>query len=239
MTKGTRGAETTGADVADPRVSDWELVARARRERGAGAGGAGEPFAVLFRRHGPVVYSFLLRFTGNAALAEDLTQETFLAAYRHLDDFRPSRAHAGQAATLRPWLCRVAHNLAVSHLRRRSSGEVPSGGGTPWAVPPDCPEEAAMYHEELAEVRRAVTALPPAYREPVLLYYSAELSYAEIASVLSLPVGTVATRLRRALARLARELGTPGRDAGPEVAPARKRTGVGRPDSTAEPSGGA
>lgn len=211
--------------------NDWELIDEARRVCRHGKVAAphsphenNKAFAVLFDRYAASVYSFLLRLTRDAALADDLTQETFLAAYRHLDRLRPERAAGGPDGTLRPWLLRVARNLAASHLRRPASREVAQAdvpalleghspaGESPVAESPanrspaPGPEEAVLQSETLDEVRRAVGSLPAAYREPILLHYSAGLSYAEIGITLGLPLGTVATRIRRGLARVAAAL---------------------------------
>ena len=77
------------------RLSDWDLIHGALQARPAGGGGPNEPFAVLFARYASRIYSFLSRRTGDPAIAEDLTQETFLAAYRKLDRLRPERVAGG------------------------------------------------------------------------------------------------------------------------------------------------
>lgn len=213
-----------------PGPSDWELVKRARRrpESGpphetadSGAGGAGDAgaFATLFERHARAVFTYLLRLTGSAALAEDLTQEVFLAAFRRLDDLRPERTAGGQVSTLRPWLLRVARNLAFSHFRRNpvslSLDRGPGGDGGDgagrgaWGSPVTGPEEEAMRRETADEVRQAVARLSPRYREPLLLYYAGGLAYGEIAFVLGIPLGTVATRIRRGVAAVGKELARP------------------------------
>jgi len=200
--------------------SDWELVDRARKVSGRDEAAAGSPgeestaFAALFERHAPAVYSFLYRLTGDGALADDLTQETFLAAYRHLERLRPERAAGGRDGSLRPWLLRVARNLAASHLRGPTAREMAEADVAPllasspdaWRSLVEGPEDTVLRSETLDEVRRVVGALPPAYREPILLHYSAGLSYAEISVTLGLPLGTVATRIRRGLDRVAAAL---------------------------------
>jgi len=201
--------------------TDWELVegARQARTRGeavarAGPAGDGQAFAALFERHAQAVYSFLCHLTRDSALADDLTQETFLAVYRNLDRLRPKRATGGFNGSLRPWLLRVARNRAMSHLRKPASREVVQADvGSLLARPLNVssgregrPEETLIRSETVAEVRRVVADLPARYREPILLHYSAGLSYTEIGVALGLPLGTVATRLRRGLARVAAAL---------------------------------
>lgn len=207
-----------------PGPSDWELVKRARRRPESGPpheaadSGAGA-FAALFERHARAVFTYLLRLTSSEALAEDLTQEVFLAAFRRLDDLRPERTAGGQASTLRPWLLRVARNLAFSHFRRNpvslSLDRGPGGDGGDgagrgaWGSPVTGPEEEAMRRETTDEVRQAVARLSPRYREPLLLYYAGGLTYGEIAFVLGIPLGTVATRIRRGVAAVGKELARP------------------------------
>ncbi len=230
------GVEPSIAPDAEPSVApgatfstapggptDWDLVVRAHDQReaglavGSGPRGSDEAaFAVLFERHAKAVFTYLLRLTGEAALAEDLVQEAFLAAYRHLGSLRPERAAGGQAATLRPWLLRVARNLAFSHFRRGRRNllpkrQVPPGlteanSGPPGGGAANGPEELVLREETAAEVRRAVSRLSPRYRDPLLLHYAAGLTYAETAMTLGLPLGTVATRLRRGVTALAREM---------------------------------
>lgn len=226
-----------GAACAErPGPSDWELVERARRRpetgppHGAadsdpsreaphsepqalpGVGDAGA-FAALFERHARAVFTYLLRLTSSAALAEDLTQEAFLAAFRRLDDLRPERTAGGQTSTLRPWLLRVARNLAFSHFRRNPAclsldrgPETHDGGDDVWGGSTAGPEEETLRQETAAEVRQAVARLSPRYREPLLLYYAGGLTYGEIAFVLGTPLGTVATRIRRGVAAAGKEL---------------------------------
>lgn len=218
--------EPSSTAVAASAVpTDWELVEQARRQREAGFAVGPDPrgsdagaFATLFERHAKAVFSYLLRLTGDPALAEDLIQETFLAAYRHLGDLRPERTAGGRASTLRPWLLRVSRNLAFSHFRRTPGQARLDSGARARRLDGDTasdplqddsavgPEEEVLRSETAAEVRRAVARLSPRYREPVLLHYAADLTYGEIAFTLGLPLGTVATRLRRGLAALGREL---------------------------------
>lgn len=195
-------------------ASDWELVAEARGQCADGL--PADAFAGLFERHSAAVFTYLLRFTGDRQLAEDLTQETFLTAYRHLPDLSPERVTGGPTATLRPWLMRVARNRAISQFRRCGAslaadgfcrGGIDEGGIDLGAADPQAgPEEETLRRETADEVRAAVGKLAPLYREPLLLYYSGGLTYGEIASVLGLPLGTVATRIRRGVAAVSREL---------------------------------
>lgn len=128
-------------------------------------------------------------------LAEDVAQEVFLKAYRHVDAFRGD----SQVYT---WLYRIAVNICRDRLRspwwRRVTlpGELPVTGGG------ECPEDALAAADQRQAVLEHVLALPVHYREVLVLYYYQDLSTAEIARVLELPENTVKTRLHRARQQL-------------------------------------
>src|SRR5437899_1361202 len=96
----TRGLGSTSGE------SDTELHRAALR-------GSGEAMAALYRRHGPLVYRFTLRMSQNASIAEEVTQEVFLALLRHTDRFDPQRG-----AALSTWLCGIARRQMLKHLER-------------------------------------------------------------------------------------------------------------------------
>lgn len=144
------------------------------------------------------LYRTALRLTGVAADAEDLVQETYLKAFRAADTFKPG-------TNLRAWLFTILHNTARNRVRdrardtvsvdsevvERAAELVPSGTG------PETPE-ALLIRETLApELQAAIDALPDAFRQAVWLRDVEEFSYAEIASMLSIPVGTVMSRISR------------------------------------------
>lgn len=133
------------------------------------------------------------RLCGDAALAEDLTQETACRALAASETFR-----VGAAA--RPWLLRILHNTWVSHLRRRRR-EVALPEGL--AAAPAPARDGAL-------VARALDALPPAQRAVVVLVDLEESSYVEAAGALGVPVGTVMSRLHRARRALRERLADAG-----------------------------
>jgi RNA polymerase sigma-70 factor (ECF subfamily) len=132
------------------------------------------------------------RMTGNAHDAEDLVQETFLRAYRALDRFE-------SGTNARAWLHTILQRVRTDAFRRRKrrpqtvelTGEGP-------AIPPS-QNALASGHEDL---ERALSALPEAFRTAVVLRDLQELSYAEIAAALGVPVGTVMSRIHRGRALL-------------------------------------
>jgi RNA polymerase sigma-70 factor (ECF subfamily) len=144
------------------------------------------------------VYSVARYLIGDDDLAADAVQEVFLKLLRNIHRF-----HGRSRWTT--WLYRVVHNT-VHDLRRRRRPELPlsEAAGTP-AAEPGAP--ARVVRRESAErVRRAVERLSPKLREVVLLRYVADLSYEEISGALRISRGTVASRLHRALERLAADV---------------------------------
>jgi RNA polymerase sigma-70 factor, ECF subfamily len=165
---------------------DAPLVQRLRQ----GDPEAGRQFV---REHYPGVYRYLLYLTGRREAAEDLTQETFLQAWRRLETF-------DNRGALRPWLHRIAHREFLQALRSRHPET--SLEGLPEALAPPAADPA-----EAAELRTLLTRLPLEEREALVLHYLEGYSYQEIARIVGVPVTTVNYRLLEARARLRRELG--------------------------------
>jgi len=139
------------------------------------------------------LYRTALRLTRAPADAEDLVQETYLKAFRAADSFTPG-------TNLRAWLFTILHNTARNRARDRArdtvaverAAEVPARGG-----PAETPETLLLRDTLAPELQAAVDALPDAFREAVWLRDVEEFSYAEIANMLSIPVGTVMSRISR------------------------------------------
>ena len=158
--------------------------------RGAQAGNASD-FEALFRAHWPSAYRAAFLVVHDAAAAEDIAQEGFLAAVRNLDRFDRRRPFG-------PWLHRIVVNRAIDWARRRQlRGEV---GGDAVAAEP-APER------ERVDVVESLAALSPDHRAVIVLRYLLEYTPGEIAAMLELPRGTVNSRLRRGLDELQRALG--------------------------------
>jgi RNA polymerase sigma-70 factor (ECF subfamily) len=159
------------------------------------------------RRYQRPVISLIARMTGDRALAEDLAQETFVKAFRHLDAFDPARR-------LSSWLFRIAHNTTIDALRRLTPEIVdldafPAGDarGDPAAPPvPDGIEQAALG----AALDRAMRALRPGYRAAIALRYDQDLPFDEIGRILGVPEVTARTYVHRARKELARSLAAIG-----------------------------
>jgi RNA polymerase sigma-70 factor (ECF subfamily) len=138
------------------------------------------------------------RLTGNAHDAEDLVQETMLRAHRAFDRYRPG-------TNARAWLFTILHRLRTDDLRRK--------GRRPETVElaDDGPPVPAAHEQSLTSGRedivRALEGLPEAFRSAVVLRDIEEFTYAEIAKILGVPVGTVMSRIHRGRAQLRQALG--------------------------------
>jgi len=155
----------------------------------ASLAGETEAWGEIVRRYKEAVFGLCLGFLRNQADAEDLTHDTFIRAYENLRRYRLDKKFS-------TWLFTIASNLSRNRLRHRRYHPV---------VPPPEQREggldpAAIVAREGRQrrVKAALDTLPYGYRAPLVLRYYNELSYKEIAEVLSLPEGTVKTRIHRA-----------------------------------------
>jgi RNA polymerase sigma-70 factor (ECF subfamily) len=167
--------------------TDGELIQRA----GAGDRGA---FEALYRRYAGPVFGLALRRLGDHTRAEDAVQETFASVWRSARTYKPER---GPGA---PWLFAVARNAIVD--RSRARGETPADVPDQPADEPG-PSERAEQSWTAWRVHRALGELPEREREVISLAYWSGLSQSEVADFLGIPLGTVKTRTRNALQRLA------------------------------------
>lgn len=161
------------------------------------AGGDANAFELLYHRYVRSVFGLALRRLGDRMRAEDAVQETFAAVWRSARTYRPDR---GPGA---PWLYAVARNAIVDRARGRQEppGEVPDAASSE-----PTPEERAETSYVSWRVHRALSGLPDNEREVIELAYYAELSQSEVAQFLGIPLGTVKTRTRSGLHRLATAL---------------------------------
>jgi RNA polymerase sigma factor (sigma-70 family) len=160
--------------------------------------GGGDALAALYKRHGGLVYRFTLRMSGNAAIAEEITQEVFLALLSQLDRFDAARG------SLSTWLCGIARRKLWKHLEHSKAAQVDFDDEAATDLPctNDGPAELLLRAEAVAAVRAGMDELPPLLREVVILCALEEMSYEQVARVLAVPIGTVRSRLHRAKARL-------------------------------------
>lgn len=178
-------------------MTDAELIARAV------VGSERHAFAELVRRHQSAVRACLRRLTaGDHGLADDLAQETFVLAWKHLGSFR-------QDARFSTWLYRIATNCWLAHNRKRketllgdadsevadgeASDEIPGSGAT---------SDHARGSALRLDMERAMGCLSEAERAAIVQCYHNDLSHEEAAYVLGCPVGTVKTHVHRAKQKL-------------------------------------
>lgn len=175
-------------DVPAPEPSDAALLeAIGRRERTA--------FEELYRRYARAVLGLALRRLSDRGSAEDATQETFAAVWRSAHTYDPAK---GAGA---PWLYTIARNVIVDRTRRRR--EPPAEHVPEHASPDRGPAEHVEAEWVAWRVHRALVGLAERERLVLELAYFSELSQSEIAAFLDIPLGTVKTRTRTALSRLA------------------------------------
>jgi RNA polymerase sigma-70 factor (ECF subfamily) len=141
------------------------------------------------------LYNFARWLVGNSNDAEDLVQETYLKALRSFSSFQPG-------TNFRAWMFRILKNTFLSSRstleRRMTDAMVSKDDGPELAVDTETPETILMDHSNSQLVQSAIEDLPVHYRETLLLCEVEEMSYQEIADVLSIPIGTVMSRLARA-----------------------------------------
>jgi len=163
-------------------------------------------FTQLYRRYQAQIYRFARRMTGETWGAEEIVQDVFMTLVREPRKFDPDRG------TLGAFLYGVARNRVMKHLERRPREfplEVRSEEGEAKVVDiadQRTPAHLAEMRERREQVRSAVLALPPEFRETVVLCELEELSYEEAAKILECPVGTVRSRLHRGRALLLAKL---------------------------------
>jgi RNA polymerase sigma-70 factor (ECF subfamily) len=159
-------------------------------------------FADVVRENTRVVFGFVLRRVGDRTLAEDLTQETFLRAWRARSSFR-GEDEGGEGTSMRGWLCAIAANVVRDDVRRRARrpAEVAAPEHFDIATTGDIGDRLAEG-EALVRFRAALVSLPSQHREMFLLRERDGLSYRDIAAALGCPVGSVMSGLSRARQRL-------------------------------------
>ena len=178
-----------------------------------------EAFALLYRRKHPAIYRFALHMSGNAAVADDVTQEVFMALIRDTARFDPAKG------TLSGFLFGIARNHVHKRWEqdrrmvllddgnedrprfepRNGQSRLSAFGGNGTGVLAH-PADQLASAETVSRVRRAIATLPENYREVVVLCELEEMSYEDAAAALNCPVGTVRSRLHRARALLLEKL---------------------------------
>ncbi|WP_262690506.1 sigma-70 family RNA polymerase sigma factor [Kordiimonas aestuarii] len=178
----------------DRAASHEELVGRIANSHDRAA------FAELFAYYAPRLKSYLKALGLGDEKAEDLAQEVMVTLWRKAEKFDPAKAR------LSTWLFRVARNRFIDHTRRQKYAEVDVDDHLTQMVASDETDAPAMQNQNAIRVKAALKVLKPAQREVIELSFFKELSHSEIATKLSLPLGTVKSRIRIAFGALRKEL---------------------------------
>jgi RNA polymerase sigma-70 factor (ECF subfamily) len=157
-----------------------------------------DEFAALYRAHLRDVYSYAYYRVGNHHDAEDLTTQTFLQAYRHFE--RAQRESDGRP--LRPWLIRIAHNLAANLYRDRSRKPQTHIDDTTVLPAAHTTEDLVEGRDELARILAGVTQLPDDRREALIMRFALGMDNREIARALGRSDGATKVLLHRAIRQL-------------------------------------
>ena len=165
-------------------------------------------FTDLYRTHLRDVYSYSYYRTGNHHDAEDLTEQTFLQAYRHFE--RAQRESNGRP--LRPWLIRIAHNLAANYYRDRSRRPQAQLEDAAVISAPHDTETLVEEREELEAVLAGVASLPDDRREALIMRFALGMDNREIARTLGRSEGATKVLLHRAIKQLEARIKEDGAD---------------------------
>jgi RNA polymerase sigma factor (sigma-70 family) len=182
--------------IGEHSDSDAVLVLAARS-------GQARAFAELVERHQSVARAVAYSTCGDVALSEDLAQEAFVTAWMRLGDLQdPDK--------FRPWLASIVRNTG-RYWRRHQSRHAPRGSATVdelggIACDAPSPLRQALARQELCEASRALTDLPPRYREPLVLYYTLDESYSDVAIALDMSEAAARQRICRARKKLKAEV---------------------------------
>lgn len=179
--------------------TDQELILAYRR-------GEDDALSTLIRRHLAPLYGFLRRLVNDAIVAEDLTQESFIKAWKNLSRFNPSKS-------FKPWLFAIARNAAFDYFRKRKmftfseieDDDVPDFAGV-IADDRPLPDEVLVREDIAMRLEEALGELPLKARSVVLLHETEDMTFQEIAETVMDPLNTVKSRYRRALAALRKTL---------------------------------
>jgi len=179
-------------NLSDKARHDLKVIDRALH-------GDSKAYTELLNRYRDSVYYVMLRMVNNPSDAEDLTIEAFGKAFNHLAQYTPTHAFS-------TWLFRIATNNCIDFIRRKSQSPRPfdhdegEEDEMEATIPSDMrgPDELLMDRETAKTVNNIISTLKPRYRRLIELRYFEDYSYEEIASELSLPIGTVKARLFRA-----------------------------------------
>lgn len=161
------------------------------------AAGDRDAFTLLFRRWAPKVKAYLIRLGAAVAIADDLAQDAMLSVWRRASSYDASKAKPST------WVFVIARNAWIDRLRRERVELAYNEVNPPAEISDDeAPDAAVVRVDEEARIAEALSRLPEEQRQVVLLSFFEDRPHSEIAERLSLPLGTVKSRLRLALIKL-------------------------------------
>jgi RNA polymerase sigma-70 factor (ECF subfamily) len=181
---------------------NWRMVLEETERGVTGQSGTGESTVhELFQRHKDRIYSIALRYSGDAAAAQDIAQDIFLKLFASVGNFRGE-------SSFETWLFRLVVNCCFDY-RRKTKRLAPLVEGVLdlMRAPGRSALDEVMRQEMSGQVKSAVDSLPPEQRMVVVLRYTEGLSYDEIADAMGCSAGTIASRLNRVHKVLERRLG--------------------------------
>ena len=187
-----RNMAVAGSAVVSGDLDHDRLIQAVARDRDR------EAFAALFDHFAPRLKAYLVRAGATPAAADDFAQDAMLTVWRKAELFDPARA---RAAT---WIFTIARNRRIDALRREAR-PLPVPEIQLAAPEPDRPDDLFQNRENESRVRTALRSLKPDQVEVIQMAFFQDLSHAEVAQTLSLPLGTVKSRIRNAMIKL-REL---------------------------------
>lgn len=160
----------------------------------------------VYDRFGALVFGLSMKITSDHSLAEEVTQETFLALWQAPSAFDPTQG------TLRSWLCLMAHRRSVDAIRRNESQKkrIEAMASATIDVTVGSPEGVVVERAMKIDVQRAIDMLPADQQQAVKLAYFDGLTFCQVAEVLQIPEGTAKSRIRLATKRLAALLSDAG-----------------------------
>lgn len=158
-------------------------------------------FMTLFDYYAPRVKAYLKRLGAADGLAEDLSQEVMFAVWRKADTYDPAKAGVGT------WIFTIARNLRIDAIRRERRPQLEPDDPRLAPEPEPLPDDQAEAHQDAEQVRTALRELPEDQAKVIRMAFFDGKSHGEIAAELSLPLGTVKSRLRLAFRRVRGMLG--------------------------------
>lgn len=175
-------------DLPSPASSPDDLLVRVQS-------GDRDAFSRLYDSLSPLVFGLALKTTRSNALAEEVTQEVFIQVWRQADRFDPTRGSA------RSWVATIAHRRSVDVVRRTQSATNREESSLPEPPNPDVAEEV-IEQDERDRVKAAMTELTDLQHEAIEMAYFGGLTYRQVAERLSVPLGTVKSRMRDGLIKI-------------------------------------